>query len=52
MVNLMLTGRAVSNTFDGVVTLDGEGEIPELLKGTRKLEELPEPRGFVFLHDD
>ncbi len=25
MVNLMLTGRAVSNTFDGDIVLEGEG---------------------------
>jgi Tfp pilus assembly protein PilF len=40
--------------FDGKgnVTVTGEGEIPEAEKGTHAITELPEPEGFVFLHDD
>ncbi len=38
MVNLMLTGRAVSNTFDGTMTLEGEGEggASTVLKGVTR----------------
>ena len=40
--------------FDGKggVTVSGKGEVPESEKGTHKISELPEPAGFVFLHED
>jgi tetratricopeptide (TPR) repeat protein len=40
--------------FDGAgnVTVTGTGEIPAEEKGTHKISELPEPKGFVFLHED
>jgi|GEM_PF-1943075 len=40
--------------FDGKggVTVSGKGEVPESEKGTHQISELPEPAGFVFLHDD
>lgn len=40
--------------FDGKgnVTVTGEGEIPEAEKGTHAIADLPEPEGFIFLHDD
>ena len=41
-------------TFDGKgkVTVEGEGDIPTDYKGTHEIMSLPEPHGFVFLHDD
>ena len=40
--------------FDGKgnVTVKGTGEVPEAEKGTHKITDLPEPDGFVFLHDE
>jgi tetratricopeptide (TPR) repeat protein len=41
-------------TFDGKgkVTVAGEGDIPSDYKGTHTIMSLPEPHGFVFLHED
>lgn len=41
-------------TFDGKgkVTVAGEGDIPSDYKGTHAIMSLPEPHGFVFLHED
>lgn len=40
--------------FDGKgnVTVSGKGEVPEAEKGTHPIAELPEPDGFVFLHEE
>ena len=40
--------------FDGKgkVTVSGTGEVPEEEKGTHAISELPEPHGFLFLHED
>lgn len=47
-------GFTASATFDGKgnVTVEGEGEIPEGEAGTHPISELPEPIGFVFLHEE
>ena len=40
--------------FDGKghVTVKGTGEVPKDFDGTHAIKDLPEPKGFVFLHDD
>lgn len=51
-----LSGHEFTATvvFDGKggVTVSGTGEVPESEKGTHKISELPEPAGFVFLHEN
>ncbi len=40
--------------FDGKgnVTVSGKGEVPEAEKGMHAIADLPEPEGFVFLHEE
>ncbi|CAB4032743.1 Hypothetical predicted protein, partial [Paramuricea clavata] len=40
MVNLLLTGKAISNTFDDVIELDSGGDTKNILKGVDKQSDI------------
>ena len=49
---LTMVGKGSSKKVPLKVTVEGEGDIPADYKGTHAIMTLPEPHGFVFLHDD